>query len=208
METIDFVVRDQAGALQRGTVLDGVEAQIIQAQSGQEISLNLRQTDFLSQQRAGSDLLLTLADGRVVTIENYFNQSGTPNRLFISSDGYLNEVAFVEADGGNLFAQYGPTEQWGKWSPSDDLIYLGRSDAIMPPGGAITGGDDEVSMLAAPLLGGMVGGGGAATVAAAAAVGGAAVLGAGGNGAGGGGSKAAPFLTLPPQSGAMGPRKV
>ncbi|MGR3510027.1 MAG: Ig-like domain-containing protein [Sulfitobacter sp.] len=204
METIDFVVRDQAGALQRGTVLDGVEAQIIQAQSGQEISLNLRQTDFLSQQRAGSDLLLTLADGRVITIENYFNQSGKPNRLFISSDGYLNEVAFVEADGGNLFAQYGPTEQWGKWSPSDDLIYLGRSDAIMPPGGAITGGDDEVSMLAAPLLGGMVGGGGAATVAAAAAVGGAAVLGAGGNGAGGGGSKAAPFVNEPESSATVG----
>ncbi|KKN27210.1 hypothetical protein LCGC14_0866890 [marine sediment metagenome] len=204
MKTIDFVVRDQAGALQRGMVLDGAESHIIQAQSGQEISLNLRQTDFLSQQRAGSDLLLTLADGRVITIENYFNQAGTPNRLFISSDGYLNEVAFVEADGGSLFAQYGPTEQWGKWSPSDDLIYLGRSDAIMPPGGAIAGGDDEVSMLAAPLLGGVVGGGGAATVAAAAAVGGAAVLGAGGNGTGGGASKAPPFVNEPESSATVG----
>ncbi|WP_439150701.1 BapA/Bap/LapF family prefix-like domain-containing protein, partial [Sulfitobacter sp.] len=126
MKTIDFVVRDQAGAVQRGKVADGSNFHVIQATSGQELSLNLRQTDFLSQQRAGNDLIMTLADGSVITIENYFNETGAANRLFISSDGYLNEVAFVEGDGGSLFAQYGPTEQWGKWSPSDDLIYLGR----------------------------------------------------------------------------------
>ena len=206
MKTIDFVVRDQAGALQRGTVAENANFHVIQATSGQEISLNLRQTDFQSHQRSGNDLVLTLNDGSVITIENYFNETGAANRLFISSDGYLNEVAFVEAEGGGLYAQYGPTEQWGKWSPSDDLIYLGRSDVASVPGGVMPGaGDDEVSMLAAPLLGGVVGGGGAAAAAGAAVVGGAAVIGGGGGGGNGGSpSVAPPFVNEPDTTGTVG----
>ena len=199
MKTIDFVVRDQAGALQRGTVAENANFHVIQATSGQEISLNLRQTDFQSHQRSGDNLVLTLNDGSVITIENYFNDTGVANRLFISADGYLNEVAFVEGEGGGLYAQYGPTEQWGKWSPSDDLIYLGRSDVASVPGG-VEPGDDEVSMLAAPLLGGVVGGGGAAAAAGAAVVGGAAVIGGGG----GGSSAAAPFVNDAETTGTVG----
>ncbi len=158
MKAIDFVVRDNVGGLQRGVVSSEAQMHVIQAQAGQEISLNLRQIDMASQQRVGEDLIITLTDGRVITIDNYFNSAGAPNRLFISADGYLNEVAFVETDGGELFAQYGPTEQWGKWSPSDDLIYLGRTEVADV---AVAAGDDEVSMLAAPLLGaGLLGGGG------------------------------------------------
>lgn len=207
MKTIDFVVRDQAGALQRGMVSEGSRFHVIQAQSGEEISLNLRQTDLVSTQRTGRDLVLTLTDGSVITIENYFNDAGAANRLFISADGYLNEVSFVEGEGGNLFAQYGPTEQWGKWSPSDDLIYLGRSDMVTPQSGMVAGAEsDEVSMLAAPLLGaGLIGGGGAA--AAAAVVGGAAVIGAAGGGGGGGGGAAPlapPYVNEPLASETVG----
>ncbi|MGJ8556664.1 MAG: Ig-like domain-containing protein, partial [Sulfitobacter geojensis] len=175
MKAIDFVVRDNAGGLQRGTVPDGAKTHAIQAGAGQEISLNLRQVDLSTQVREGSDLVITLTDGRQITIDNYFNGSGTPNRLFISADGYLNEVAFVDTGAGELYAQFGPTEQWGKWSPSDDLIYLGRTELA-----AAGYADDEVSMFPAPLLGaaGLLGGGTAAT--AAAVVGGAAVIGAGG----------------------------
>ncbi len=172
MKAIDFVVRDSAGGLQRGTVSGEEKLSVIRAGSGQEISLNLRQIDLQDQQRVEDDLVITLSDGRVITIDGYFNDSGAANRLFISADGYLSEIAFVEADGGNLFAQYGPTEEWGKWSPSDDLMYLGRTELVA--GGY---GDQEVSMLAAPLLGaGLLGGSGLAT---AAAVGGAAVVGGG-----------------------------
>ncbi|MGJ8617606.1 MAG: Ig-like domain-containing protein [Sulfitobacter sp.] len=194
MKAIDFVVRDNAGGLQRGTVSSEAQTHVIQAQSGQEISLNLRQIDLAGQQRVGEDLVITLTDGRVITIDNYFNASGPANRLFISADGYLNEVAFVETDGGNLFAQFGPTEQWGKWSPSDDLIYLGRTEI------ASVAGDDEVSMFAAPLLGAGAFGGGAA---AAAVVGGAAVIGGAGGGGGGGGgtpTPADPFVNNPDAS--------
>ncbi|WP_439150652.1 BapA/Bap/LapF family prefix-like domain-containing protein, partial [Sulfitobacter sp.] len=168
--------------------------------AGQEISLNLRQTDFLSQQRVGNDLVMTMADGSVITIENYFNDTGAANRLFISSDGYLSEVAFIEGEGGSLFAQYGPTEQWGKWSPSDDLIYLGYNDISSILDGILGSRTDDVSMLAAPLLGvGLIGGGGAA--AAAVVVGGAAVISGGG---GGGGSVAAPFVNEPESSTTVG----
>ncbi len=207
MKAIDFVVRDQAGGLQRGTVPAGSNFHVIQAQAGQEISLNLRQTDFQSQQRAGNDLVITTTDGSVITIENYFNEAGAANRLFVSSDGYLNEVTFVDADGGGLYAQYGPTEQWGKWSPSDDLIYLGNGDMITPPVDVATSGaeSNEVSMLAAPLLGaGLLGGGGgaAAAAAAAAAVGGAAVI--GGGGGSGAGAGIPPFVNAADTSSTVG----
>lgn len=190
MKAIDFVVRDQAGGLQRGVVSADAKTHVIQAQSGQEISLNLRQTDLQDQVRAGNDLIITLSDGRVITIDNYFNGGGDANRLFISSEGYLNEVAFVDTGSGELYAQFGPTEQWGKWSPSDDLIYLGRTEV------ASAAGEEEVSMFAAPLLGGGLLGGGLGT--AAVVAGGAAVV-VGGVGVGGGGtSEPAPVLPAEP----------
>ena len=89
----------------------------------------------------------------------------------------MNEVAFVETTNGEMFAQYGPTEQWGKWSPSDDLIYLGRTD-IADAAIALPDGGNEVSMLAPlALLGGDGLGAGAA-----AGVAGVAALGSGGGG--------------------------
>ncbi|MBV7409001.1 MULTISPECIES: Ig-like domain-containing protein [Roseobacteraceae] len=199
MKAIDFVVRNGAGAVQRGVVpVDGNTA--VSLTSGQEISFNLRQIDLAGQQRSGDDLIITLVDGRQITLENYFNDAGVANRLFISADGYLNEVAFVETTDGELFAQYGPTEQWGKWSPSDDLIYLGRTEVANLP---VTD-DEEVSMLGAALLGGsgLLGGGAAA---AAAVVGGAALLGGGGggggtgsDGGGGGGDNPPPYVPADP----------
>lgn len=180
MKAIDFVVRDESGALQRGVIPNGDQTTTIQATSNQEISLNLRQVDMQTYARNGDALNIVLADGRVIVIENYFNDDGGANRLFISADGYLNEVAFVETTDGGLYAQFGPTEQWGKWSPSDDLIYLGRTEIASIPV------DDEVSMLA-PLA--LLGGGGLGAAAAAAGVG--AVVVAGGVGGGGGGGGAA-----------------
>ncbi|WP_298859490.1 Ig-like domain-containing protein [uncultured Sulfitobacter sp.] len=190
MKTIDFVVRGSAGGLQRGTVSADASNQTIVAGAGQEISINARQSDFASQVRTGDQLVITLSDGRVITIDNFFNDSGAANRLFVSSDGYLNEVSFVDAGQGNLYAQYGPTAEWGKWSPSDELIFLGNSEVAGVP---LADGDGDVSMLGAALLGGsgLLGTAGIA----AAGVGGAAILG----GLAGGGSDepagpAAPFV--------------
>lgn len=189
MKTIDFVVRGSAGGMQRGAVSADTQNQVIVAGAGQEISINARQSDFASQVRSGDQLVITLADGRTITIDNFFNDSGAANRLFVSADGYLNEVSFVDSGQGNLYAQYGPTAEWGKWSPSDDLIFLGNSEVAGVP----LGEGEDVSMLGAALLGGGLLGPGAAL---ATAVGGAAVIGGvtgGDNDAG----PVAPFVNNP-----------
>lgn len=87
-------------------------------------------------------MVITLVDGRSITLANDFDDDATANRLFVSADGFLNEVKFVEASDGELHAQYGPTEQWGKWSPSDDLIFLGHAKVAQINAVA----DEEVSM--------------------------------------------------------------
>ncbi|RKE94590.1 Ig-like domain-containing protein [Sulfitobacter guttiformis] len=187
MKTIDFVVLGSAGGLQRGKVSADASNQTIVAGSGQEISLNARQSDFASQVRSGDQLIITLSDGRTITIDNFFNETGPANRLFVSADGYLNEVSFIDGGQGNLYAQYGPTAEWGKWSPSDELIFLGNSEVAGVP---LDEGDGDVSMLGAALLGGSsLLGIGAAT---AAGVGGLAVIGGIGGGGGSGGEPAGP----------------
>ncbi|MCR8549397.1 Ig-like domain-containing protein [Salipiger sp. P9] len=132
-----------------------------------------------SYERSGSDLLVTLADGREIVLEGYFS-GGTPAQLYLSADNVLHEVTFVDSGTGTLYAQYGNTETWGKWSPSDDLLFYERP-AVVAEGY----GEEEVSMFAPGLLGaGMMGGAGMG----AAVLGGAALLGAVGGGDSGDGS--------------------
>ena len=50
----------------------------IQASAGGEYSFNLRQSDIVRYGRAGTNLEITLADGRVILLENFFDGSGTP----------------------------------------------------------------------------------------------------------------------------------
>ncbi|WGW05285.1 Ig-like domain-containing protein [Tropicibacter oceani] len=129
---------------------------LIDAGAGNDISLNISQANLRGYDRAADDLLITLADGRVIVLEGYF-AGGEENRLFLSAEGTLNQVSFVEADGGALYAQYGPTETFGKWSPSDDLIFLDEPRVVADAGYYE---EDEVSMLGAGLLGGAAGLGG------------------------------------------------
>ncbi|MFZ7091618.1 Ig-like domain-containing protein [Primorskyibacter sp. 2E233] len=156
MNAIDFVIRTRTGAVERGSVAGEDQGFLIKAGSDNDISLNINQADLRGYDRAADDLLITLADGRVIVLEGYF-AGDDDNRLFLSSEGQLNQVSFVEAEGGALYAQYGPTETWGKWSPSDELIFLDEP-AVVADVSAY--GDDEVSMLGAGLLGGVTGLGG------------------------------------------------
>jgi hypothetical protein len=150
MTAIDYVARKGSGISQRGSVSGGSDVSVIPAGGGQEISLNLRQIDIAKFDRDGSNLVINLADGRIVILEGYFGEDGmAESRLFISADGYLNEVTLIEGSEGAIYAQYGPTEMWGKWSPSDDLVFLGGSE-VAPAVAA----EEEVSMLGAGLLGG------------------------------------------------------
>ncbi|MBZ8119704.1 Ig-like domain repeat protein [Roseovarius sp. LXJ103] len=199
MKVIDFVVRTNAGATQYGSVSADGGITRIDAGSGEEISLNLRQMDIVGYSRSEDNLQITLADGRVVVLENYFNENGDASRLFISADGYLNEVTISEGPDGVLYSQYGPTAQWGKWSPSDDLIFLDGTEVAGPADIVTgTGGDDEVSMLGiGALLGGSgllgAAGAGAAAVVASQVIEG----GDGGGGGGGGGAGGVPTRISP-----------
>ncbi len=184
MNAINFVTRTRTGDIQRGAVDGDGNGFLIGTTGGQDISLNISQSDVRGYDRAANDLLITLADGRVIVLEGYFDAGGAmDSRLFLSSDGALNEVSFVEAEGGALFAQYGPTESWGKWSPDDALIFVSEP-TVVAEAPIVVSDDNDVSMLAAGLLG--MGGLGAAGLGAA-ALGGAALLGGGASNGGGGG---------------------
>ncbi|MGH1413963.1 MAG: Ig-like domain-containing protein [Pelagimonas sp.] len=187
MSAIDFVVRTRSGAIERGSVGGGDEDFLVNAQGGQDISLNLSRSELRGYDRAADDLLITLADGRVIVLEGYFSDDGAESRLFLSSGGELNQVSFVEADGGALFAQYGPTETWGKWSPTDELIFVDDPQVALDGTLPYDPDGEEVSMLGAGLLGAAgvgMGGLGAAGLGAAALVG---AVGGGGDGGGGSG---------------------
>jgi large repetitive protein len=180
MKAMDFVVRSVSGASRRGMVEDGVAVSVINVSAGEEISLNIKQFQLAGYARAGDDLQITLADGRIVTLKGYFDANGPAARLFISADGYLSEVSLFDSGDGAFFAQYGPTEAWGKWSPHEDLIFMDGAEITQP----VTE-DDTVSMLAPGLF---LGGG------ALGAAGGLSALAAGSvlAGAAGGGASAAP----------------
>ena len=167
MKAIDFVVRTSAGSSQVSAVPADKNVYVLNAGTNQEISFNLRQSDIRGYTREGSNLEIVLADGRVIILEGYFGADGeAESRLFISADGYLNEVTLVEGADGSVYAQYGPTEQWGKWSPTEDLIFLDGTDVAVA-----AESEESVSMLGAGLLGGSgllgaLGVGGAGLVAA------------------------------------------
>jgi large repetitive protein len=191
MKAMDFVVRPVMGATRRGVVEGGAAASVIEVAAGEEISLNIRQFELTGYARVGSDLQITLADGRIVTLKGYYEGGAPVARLFISADGYLSEITLVEGSDGVLYAQYGPTEVWGKWSPHEDLIFM-DSDAITAPLVATDSGNDNdtVSMLGAGLLlggGGLGAAGGLAALAAGSVL--ASGVGGGGSGGGGGGGE-------------------
>ena len=183
MKAIDFVVRTGAGAVQFGEIAASAGQTRVAPDPNSEIFLNLRQAEIGAYQRDGANLKITLADGRVILIEDYFSGDLPIARLFVSADGYLNEVTLVEGSGGAMWAQYGPTAEWGKSSPDEALIFLNEDGQLITPAQIAGGsqGNDEVSMLAAvPLLGALGAGGTAAAV-----VGGAVLVGSGGCGGGG-----------------------
>jgi hypothetical protein len=178
MKAIDFVARRGVNAVERGSVAADAAETIVNMGSGIELSLNLQPGDMQAYSRQGDSLEIVLADGRIIVLDGYFVGAGeNPNRLFISSGGTLNEVSFIEGADGALFAQYGTTAAWGKWSPDDELIFVDDPNLMMAVN---VDGDQDVSMLGAGLLGGMgLLGGGVSTGALAAGAGAAALVAAG-----------------------------
>ncbi|XAT61757.1 hypothetical protein GN278_13935 [Rhodobacteraceae bacterium Araon29] len=156
MQAIKFVVRRSAGDFERGLVLNQVDTgQISLNLAGtagsvvpQDISLHLARHQITNYGRDGSSLWITLADGRSLEIENFFSAQGTAHsRLFVSSDGQISEVVFDNGAGKELLAQYQGQEAWGKWNPSDSLLFYDEPEPMglaNAPGGYE---DETVSML-------------------------------------------------------------
>ncbi len=173
MSAIDFVVRGDAGVVERGAVSGSGS---IVAAADQDISLNLQRSHILSYTRQGQALQITLVDGQVITIEGFFSPDGVAeNQLFISSSGQLAEVQLSASDGNLFFAQYVDADSFGKWSPDDDLYFVQAAD--LPLAGVEPA--TEAGMLGVPLMAGLNGLGLGLPLAAA---GGAAVLLGGGKG--------------------------
>ena len=182
MSAINFVVRDVAGNISRGSVAgEGVPSSMIVG-AGADVSLNLTRGQVVSYTRQGQALEVTLIDGRVIVIEGFFTSEGvTENQLFLSADGFLTEVQLTSGAGADYFANYVEGDgAIGKFALNDDLYFMRGADAMLAD--SFVPQDDEVGMLGAALggLAPIFGWGGAAAVGAAALV----------VGGGGGGSTA------------------
>ncbi|WP_237062141.1 Ig-like domain-containing protein [Loktanella sp. M215] len=171
MSAIEFVVRNDAGGLQRGEVSGkGANANIIVGQS-QDVSLNLERSHVLSYARQGQALQVMLVDGEIITIQGFFTPEGqAQNHLYLSSGGQLAEVQLVPGDGNLMLAQYVDSDSFGKWSPDDELYFTQIAELPVDDAGP------QATMMAAPLMGGL-GGLGGWGAAGAAAVGGALLVG-------------------------------
>ncbi len=181
MSAIEFVVRGDAGVVERGSIAGASGDTSIIVGAGQDISLNLSRSNVLSYVRQGQALQVTLVNGETITIEGFFSPEGiAENQLFISASGQLAEVDLVAGEGNLIFAQYIDSDDFGKWSPDDALYFTGASD--MQVAGVVAA--DEAGMMFSPLLGGLAGIA-PAIGAAGAALGAAAIAGVADGGGGG-----------------------
>ncbi len=178
VQAINFAVRDSAGGLVRGAVGGETGSNFIQMGSGEEISLNLSRGSIVAYERAGGDLLITLTDGSTVKLAGFF-AGAVENELYLSTNG---EVIAVDLSGGEgtLFASYGATDTWDKYSVLDDLRFVDGDDFAQ----AVVVSDEPAGqgLFLPGLLGGGLGAGGIG----AGLLGGGLLLGGGGGGGGGG----------------------
>lgn len=155
MSAIEFVVRNAAGAVQRGFVGGETGSPIVLAQPGSDISLNLGRSAISGYRQNGDMLEVALTNGQVITIDDYFTAGGAPAAdLYISTDGLLTKVDLAAGADGSQFANYVEQDVFGKWSPEDDLYFVGGDATVATPYAPAA---PDVGMLAGalPLLGGL-----------------------------------------------------
>ena len=181
---IDFAVRGSAGATQYGQVAGPDQSTFIQTAAGDSISLNLDPSSIIGYTRDGTDLVIELADGRVITLADWFDADAVvPNRLYLSTDGTITEVALADTGDGFLSASFTPADIGGKWSPLDGLVFYDQDPIVALAG---TGQDDPAGMgLFVPALLGAGGAGlGTAALVGGGVVAASTLLGGGGDGGG------------------------
>ena len=196
MQAINFVIRSSVGGIQSGVVSGQAGNSTVFLQENEQISLHLARHQISGYERAGSDLVITLVDGREITLSGYFGADGdAANRLFISSEDAITELTLVDAGENSYFAQYGSAENWGKWAPDQQMVFYEEAAPLSVADAPVAAAYEEetVSMLGAgALLAPVVGGGGAGALAAAGGlvagglVAGSTILGGDTDGSGGG----------------------
>ncbi len=177
VQAIQFAVRDSAGGRQLGSVAGEAQGNFIQVGAGDSISLNISPSNVIAYEQQGRDLVIKLADGRVIVLAGYFD--GNDHQLYLSADGTIVQVHLDGGTNGVLAANYGPAQGWDKWSPLDDLRFA-EADGILADSAPV---DEPAGMgiFAPALLPGLFGPG----LAAAGLIGtGVAVIGGGGGGGG------------------------
>lgn len=134
--SIQFAVRDSAGGRQLGKVAGDEQSNFIQVGRGDIISLNVSPQSIVAYEQQGRDLVIKLADGRMVVLAGYFDPAGGGDALYLSADGQITEVTLTGSGEGVLTAGYGPVQPMEKWSPLDDLRFL-ESDTVMASNGVV-----------------------------------------------------------------------
>lgn len=155
MSAIDFVVRGDAGVVERGSLAGASGSNSVIVGAGQDISLNLQRGNILSYVQQGQALQVTLVDGTVLTLQGFFTPEGAQVAdLFISANGSLAKADLVAGEGNLLYAQYVDADSFGKWSPDDDLYFVRGSEVVVA---GVEPADDSAGMLGVPLLGALGG---------------------------------------------------
>ncbi|QYK42267.1 MAG: Ig-like domain-containing protein [Paracoccaceae bacterium] len=194
VKAVEYAVRSSAGAVARGAVAGDGGSSFLQVGSGESVSLNLAPAHVVGYERDGANLIVRLIDGREIVLSGFYDAApDAANRLFLSSDGAIAEVFLTDGGGGTLYASYGPSEGWGKFSALDDLRFDRGETLVMAQGT----GDDPAGMAA--FIPGLLAGLGGGALPAAAIIGGGLIVGGGGGG-GGGGGRATPTVDGPESS--------
>lgn len=157
MSAINYSVRAAGGGVSYGQTSE-LDNHQIPFFVGSKIALNLSPADVIAYTRSGSDLLVTLANGEVVTIQGFFlGENHEDRELLLSESGEIHRVDFGAMQGDTYLVTYEGIDTTGKWSAYDNMVFLDleRVEPVVAP-------------LVAPFLGGLG--------LAGAAVGGAAVV--------------------------------
>ncbi len=126
MEPVGYVLRDSVGGLVQGAIKGS--GGVVPVPAASQVSLNLSEVDVAAYSREGSDLVVSLVDGRDLRLEGFFEGGAVESRLYLSDDGTLTEVSLAGADGGSMTPSYDTSGTWGKWSPDDALIFAPAYD--------------------------------------------------------------------------------
>ncbi|MBO9396789.1 BapA prefix-like domain-containing protein [Shimia sp. R9_2] len=157
MSTLSYAIRGTDGVVVRGQTAEEANSVIFLGQA-KDVSLNLASDDIAGYMQQGEDLVIHLASGETITLQNYFQSvAGEERDLFISKNGAFQQVDLGEPVVDQYFAQYTEISTSEKWSAYDQLTFLDleRIEPVVAP-------------LVAPVAGfipGLLGVGGAAVVA-------------------------------------------